>query len=71
MEESKENYNTEKVVYCKSCLSLAIISDNTIPLDYCDKCGSTDLAETDINTWESMYQKRYGENYIKRRHNGR
>lgn len=32
--------------------------------DYCDDCGSSDIEETDIETWESLYRERYGINYL-------
>ena len=32
--------------------------------DYCDNCGCTDIAETDINTWEQLYMDTYGEKYV-------
>lgn len=32
--------------------------------DYCDTCGCTDIAETDINTWEYIYEDTYGEKYV-------
>lgn len=55
-------YNAEPVVYCKRCLSLAIRSeDNT---NYCDKCGSTEIEETNIYDWEKMYGLRYGGSYL-------
>ena len=49
-----EDYNEEKVAYCKSCLSLRIVNlgdDDIVPY-YCDDkgCGSTDIGYTDIHT---------------------
>lgn len=53
---SKEEYNKVPVHYCEDCLSLAILSwENT---DYCDKCGSTRIGETDIHTWEKLKHNR-------------
>lgn len=58
-EYPKEDYNAIPVVYCKNCLSLKImvLNDN---IDYCDKCGCTDTASTDIESWREMYKKKYG-----------
>jgi len=63
-----EDYNEEKVAYCKSCLSLRIVNlgdDDIVPY-YCDDkgCGSTDIGYTDIHTWELLYEKRYNKKYI-------
>ena len=61
----KEEYNSEPVFYCKSCLSLKIktvkVGSN---LDYCDECGSTDIEQINIEEWENMYQERYGTKYL-------
>lgn len=54
-----EEYNSIPVYYCRNCLSLKIIelSDS---IDYCDKCGSTEINTTSIEEWEKLYQKKYG-----------
>ena len=31
--------------------------------DYCDDCGSTDIATTDIETWREMYKNKYGRDF--------
>lgn len=63
--DNLEDYNDEPVFYCKSCLSLRIKAVSTWQdLDYCDECGSTDVAQTDIETWRSLYKKRYGFDYL-------
>lgn len=59
---TKEDYNNEPVFYCSECLSLRIRSLDDI--DYCDKCGSTSIEQTHISEWETMYTKKYNENYI-------
>lgn len=33
-------------------------------LDYCDKCGSTQIEETSIEEWEKMHIARYGFRYL-------
>lgn len=32
--------------------------------DYCDECGSSDIVQTDIATWRSLYKERYGFDYL-------
>lgn len=32
--------------------------------DYCDECGSSDIEQTDIETWRDLYRKRYGFDYL-------
>lgn len=55
-------YNVDDVFYCKHCLSLKIRSAEE--QDYCDKCGSTDIAQTSIFEWENIYKEKYNENLI-------
>lgn len=68
MEETKSvhsEYNIEPILYCKHCLSLAIRNIATIEdSDYCDDCGSTDIAESTIEEWETIYKNRYGHKYL-------
>lgn len=57
----KDEYNDIPVFYCKHCLSLKIVGESQLPdLEYCDDCGSTNIEQTDISTWEKMYEQRYG-----------
>lgn len=62
---NKEAYNDDPVFYCKRCLSLNI---KQMPFgmskDYCDDCGATDIAETQIEEWKEMYRKKYGHDFI-------
>lgn len=62
LETPKEEYNNIPVVYCKHCLSLAIM--NLDGIDYCDKCGGTETGEAHIHEWEKMYGQKYGGNYL-------
>ena len=73
MEELKSNfdngkYNSIPVFYCKHCLSLKIKtvdeSIDTEYLDFCADCGSTEIGQTDIHTWEKMYEQKYGKNFL-------
>lgn len=54
---TKEEYNSVPVYYCKHCHSLRI---KTIPfmenVDFCDSCGSTDIAQISIEEWEELYK---------------
>ena len=58
--------NEDKVVYCPHCMSLAIrvLYREDPSLDYCGECGNTNLETTDIDTWEKMYQEKYGTNFL-------
>lgn len=57
-----EDYNSEPVYYCMHCLSLKIMIVNNF--DYCDTCGSTDIAITDIDSWREMYKNKYGKEFL-------
>lgn len=67
-EESNVDYNAIPVFYCKHCLSLKIKtvdeSIDTEYLDFCADCGSTEIEQTDIHTWEKMYEQKYGKNFL-------
>lgn len=62
LQDKQSDYNNEPVEYCTHCLSLAIRDVNGQP--YCDKCGCTKTAKTDIHTWEKKYGAVYGGSYI-------
>lgn len=62
IDKHHNEYNDEPVVYCADCLSLRIQSIDG--LDYCDKCGSTNIKETNIFEWEKMYAAKYAGKYI-------
>lgn len=63
-EIQRNPYDNIPVLYCKRCLSLAVMSDDDLHIDYCDKCGCADIGETDIYTWMDLYEKKYGKKYI-------
>ena len=67
-EESNVDYNAIPVFYCKHCLSLNIKtvdeSIDTEYLDFCANCGSTEIGQTNIHTWEKMYEQKYGKNFL-------
>lgn len=62
MAQNKKEYDDEPVFYCKTCLSLKIREMNE--RDYCDSCGSTEIEQTDIETWITMYKNMYGEDSV-------
>ena len=31
---------------------------------YCGECGCTEVKETDIDTWDKMYEKKYGKKFV-------
>lgn len=62
---SKEEHNSEPVFYCRKCLSLKIRDVEHInESEYCDECGSTDIAQTNIEDWENLYKTRYGHSFL-------
>lgn len=62
--EQPINYNDEPVFYCKTCLSLRVKTvDIDSNLDYCDKCGSTDIGQAHIEEWKKLYKEKYGTNF--------
>jgi hypothetical protein len=63
--ESCQQYNDVPVIYCKQCLSLAVRAFGES--DYCDHCGSTDIAEAHISEWEKMYEEKYGVKYLNKK----
>ncbi|MBO6232512.1 MAG: hypothetical protein J6N78_00365 [Clostridia bacterium] len=58
-EQIDSEYNEDNVFYCKTCLSLNIVTNEDINCDMCNNCGSTNIGETDIFTWIKMYRKKY------------
>ena len=64
LSEEEEAYKTQKMFYCKSCLSLHIIEGKIV--DYCDKCGSADLGEATLEEYDILYEKKYKKKFFKR-----
>ena len=61
----KQQYNDEPVFYCKQCLSLKIRNvPNMEDSDYCDDCGSTDIASMHVSEWEKLYKNKYGHSFL-------
>ena len=59
-----EDYNAEPVYYCPHCLSLRIMRIGKSNESYCDDCGNTTVETTDIHTWETLYENRYGTTFL-------
>lgn len=58
-------YNNEKVFCCTHCLSLRIRGvPNSDDYNYCDSCGTTDIASCSIQEWEELYKQKYGHKYL-------
>lgn len=64
--DMQENeYNQEPVFFCKKCLSLKIRDVEYLEdSEYCDECGSTEVAQASIEEWDKLYSARYGHHYI-------
>lgn len=61
----KEHYNKIPVHYCADCLSLAVIRvAGTDDMCYCDECGCTNIEETSIEEWETLYKNKHGFAYL-------
>lgn len=56
-QNTKDDYNSEPVFYCKNCLSLRVmvLDDN----EYCDECGCTEMESSSIEDWQKLYNKKY------------
>ena len=54
----------DNVLYCSSCLSLKIMDIEGTNMCYCGECGCTEVKETDIDTWDKMYEKKYGKKFV-------
>ncbi len=64
--DTNKNYDDEPVEYCKRCYSLKIRHEDITDTDCCMDCGSTEVAVTDIATWERLYEGRYGHKFVQK-----
>ena len=65
-EQDKLNdYDSEPVLYCATCLSLNIKHDESTDSDYC-QCGCTDIRECLPEEWEKKYENKYGHKYVEK-----
>lgn len=60
---TKEEFNSIPLHFCKNCLSLNIRCGEDIP-DFCEVCGSTDIIEANVKDWEELYIKNNGYKYL-------
>lgn len=61
---TQEEYNAEPLYYCKSCLSLAVLGDESGSGSYCNDCGSAAIGRTNIQMWEEAYRHKYGKDFL-------
>ena len=60
-------YNEEPITFCKRCLSIRIrseVNSNGDEICFCEECGSTKMAETNVFNWEHLYKETYGKIYL-------
>lgn len=61
---NKEDYNREPVYFCRKCLSLLVMAYNESGIsEYCNSCGSTDIATTSIEELQALYRAKYGKEF--------
>ena len=65
-DERLNDYDSEPVMYCANCLSLKILHNDTLDMDYCD-CGCTDIRECLPEEWEKKYERKYGKKYLEKK----
>ena len=61
---TKEEYNNEPVFYCSHCLSLKVKKLDGLDMDICSDCGNTDIKQTNIDDWNILYTKEYGNLFL-------
>lgn len=61
-----ESYDEEPVKFCARCYSLKIKYEEALDSEYCADCGSTDIVEDSIYTWDELYQRRYHKKFVER-----
>lgn len=54
---TKAEYNEVPVHWCTNCGSLAIKELENLELNYCAKCGNTDIDIGHIDKWEEYQEK--------------
>ena len=63
-ENNSSQYEEEPVFYCEHCLSLHVMVTK-YGTEYCAECGSTDIVNSDLETWKHKYMLKYGKALIK------
>jgi hypothetical protein len=59
---TKEDFEAIPVHYCKRCLSLAIIG--VAGMEFCNKCGATNIEETSNAEWDKLYEGKFHHKYL-------
>lgn len=59
------DFDSEPVVFCPRCYSLNIIYEEAVGEDCCGECGCSDVQTSSIEEWEKLYEKRYGQKFVK------
>lgn len=62
--EEEAAYKTQKMLYCKHCLSLMIIDGGIT--DYCEDCYSADIGCATLEEYDKLYFAKYGKTKFKR-----
>lgn len=65
-QDQLQDYDSEPVYYCATCLSLKIKHEEAIDSDCCGDCGSTNVVESTFEEWEKKYEKKYGRKYTEK-----
>ena len=63
-QEKINDYDSEPIAFCANCLSLKIKHEDSIDMDYCSDCGSSEIMEAPVERWEVLYEKKYGKKYV-------
>lgn len=63
-QRQQSEYDTEPVKYCPRCFSLKIKYEDSVDTECCMDCGCSDIAETTIDMWERLYEKKYGHKFV-------
>lgn len=67
--DEQDNYNeydSEPIKYCTSCLSIKIGYEESADFEYCMDCGCSDIKEAPIEEWEKLYYGKYGRHFTER-----
>ena len=72
MLERKENvdrsranpYNKLPIHFCEECLSIKIVDGGEFLGEYCGVCGSQNVRVETMDTYDSLYRRRYGIKYF-------
>lgn len=65
-QEKLNDYDSEPIFYCATCLSLKIKHEDAIDYDCCCECGCTNIAESTVDEWEKKYESKYGHKYTEK-----